>query len=513
MNKKYNNMRSKIVIIGIIGMLLTSCGEDFLNVPSQVNLTDGVYFKTENDLRAAINAVYSNLRTLYGNAYIMGESHSDNGRYLINPLYRAGIDQEDVVDFMNVPANSVSTGKYRQNYSMIAKTNKVLASVDGATISSELLRDNIKGQAYCLRAFAYFDLVQYFGSVPLHITPVTTYEGTALPLASVEDVYAQIISDLTEAIALLPVRSAQTDLGRVTKGTAQMILGNVYMVQEDYAAAETVLKAIVNSGEYKLVNDYATVFNPAQKNNSESIFEVQFRAGTDGYSSSFVYNMLPQPMVLDTVRKLTGVTDPQPLQGSEAYLIPSPDILAAYEPGDLRYGASVGVASTFYNAVSTSYPICKKYLHPHSMLNNSNDNWPVYRYAEVLLFLAEAINEQSASRTAEALTYINDAIGTSTVSIRERAGLADVVAADQAAARAAIAQERRIELAFENKRWLDLVRTGQAVSVMTAYGAAVHANETAYYFPAGWHIPTSAFAAINLLFPLPADEALYSPYF
>jgi hypothetical protein len=513
-------MRRYIFLFGIVGMLFTSCGEDFLSIPSQTALTDGVYFKTQADLQAAINGVYATLREQYTGAsatsggananYIMGEMHSDNARYIINPLFRATEAQEQVADFIQQAPNSVSTAKYRRDFRIIANANKVLSSVDAATFTNELLRDNIKGQAYCLRAFAYFDLVQYFGSVPLHLIPVTTYEGTALPLATTEELYAQIIADLSEAIALLPVRSSQTDLGRVTKGTAQMILGDVYMVQKNFAAAETILKEIVSSGEYSLVPDYAAVFDPAHKNNSESIFEIQYRAGTDGYSSTFIYGMLPRPMLNDTVKKLTNVTDPLQLDGGEAFNAPSPDIIAAYESGDLRFNVSVGYVANIYDSI---YPYCKKYLHNHTLLNNSNDNWPVYRFAEVLLDLAEAINEQSGSRTAEALAYINDPVGTSSVSIRERAGLANIVAADQASAREAIAHERRIELAFENKRWLDLVRTGQAVSVMTAYGASIRADETKYYFPTGYHLPAAAFQTIDLVWPLPADEALYSPYF
>jgi tetratricopeptide (TPR) repeat protein len=511
-------MRSKIILLGIIGMLLMSCGEDFLTIPSQTSLTDDVYYKTQEDLKAAINAVYGPLRELYTGsspvsnganaAYIMAEMHSDNARYVINTLFRATEYQEQVADCIYQASNSVSTFKYQRNYSLIANANKVLATVDGATFTDESLRENIKGQALCLRAFSYFDLVQYFGSVPLHLASVTTFEGTALPLASVNEIYTQIIADLNQAISLLPVKSQQADLGRVTKGTAQMILANVYMVQKNYADAEAVLKAIVSSGEYSLQLTYAGVFDPANKNNSESIFEIQYRAGTDGYSSTFIYGMLPRPMALDTVAKLTGVSDPLELGGGEAFDTPSPDIIAAYEPGDLRFDVTIGYVADIYDSI---YPYCKKYLHPHSLLNNSNDNWPVYRYAEVLLFLAEALNEQG--KTAEALTYINNVIGSSPVSIRSRAGLPDIVAADQASARTAIEQERRIELAFENKRWLDLVRTGRAVSVMTAYGAAIRADEAKYYFPTGYHLPAAAFQTIDLVWPLPADEALYSPYF
>ncbi len=512
-------MRNKIILLGILGTLLMSCGEDFLTISSKTALTDDVYYKTEADLKAAVNAVYAPLRVLFTGtsatseganaAYIMGEMHSDNARYIINPLFRATVNQEQVADFIHLASNSVSTFKYQRTYSVIAAANKVLSTVDAAEFKDESARNNVKGQALCLRAFSYFDLVQYFGSVPMHLEPVTTFEGTAAPLASVDQLYAQIIADLTKAIDLLPTRSNQADLGRVTKGTAQMILANVYMVQRNYALAETLLKAIVSSGEYSLMPDYAAVFNPANKNNSESIFEIQYCQGTDGYSSTFCYGMLPYPMDISTVAELTGVSDPQPLNGGEAFNVPSPDIIEAYEAGDLRFNATVGYAKDIHG---TQFPFCKKYLHPHLQFGLSNDNWPVYRYAEVLLFLAEAINEQGKP-VSEALSYLNTPVGKSPVSLRGRAGLNPIVAGSQEEARQAIAKERRIELAFENKRWLDLVRTGKAVEVMTAFGARVKANPARYYFPTGYRPSDQAFSKIELVWPLPSAEAMYTPYF
>ena len=109
-------------------------------------------------------------------------------------------------------------------------------------------------------------------------------------------------------------------------------------------------------------------------------------------------------------------------------------------------------------------PYIKKYCHVHALSGNTDDNWPVYRYAETLLFLAEACNEQNKS--TEALNYLNQ--------VRQRAGLADCTVSGQDAIREAIFQERRVELAFENKRWLDLVRSGKAEEVMKAYGLDVH---------------------------------------
>jgi hypothetical protein len=516
MNKIKQNMKRNIISIGILVFLLSACGEDFLDIPSKTSLTSKIYFETEDDYLSAINGTYVPLREMYAGStptseganglYILAEMHSDNARYIYNPDFRATVNQENATNFITEASNTISTFQYRMNYRIIARANQILATIDEAEIS-ESTKNNIEGQALFLRAFSYFNLVQYFGSVPIHLEPVTTIEETALPLSGVEEVYQQIEDDATQAINLLPLKS-ETDPGRVTKGSATMLLANVHMVEKDYAEAETLLKNIVNSGEYALMADYAQVFDPLNKNNSESVFEIQYREGTEGYSSTFCYSFLPYPLSLDTVAELTGVSDPNALTAGEGFNAPSPELIGSYETGDLRLDATIGYTTT---TTGSRFPYCKKYLHTHSLLNQSNDNWPVYRYAEVLLFLAEAINEQN--RPAEALTYINDVVGSSPVSIRGRAGLASITASSQTEVREAIENERRVELALENKRWLDLVRTGKATDVITAYGANIVANPENYYFPAGISPPPAAFTEIDLLWPLPADESMYTDYF
>ena len=152
---------------------------------------------------------------------------------------------------------------------------------------------------------------------------------------------------------------------------------------------------------------------------------------------------------------------------------------------------------------SCGFKDIKKYCHAHALTNNTNDNWPVYRYSEVLLFLAEALNEQD--KTDEALPYLNK--------VRNRVGLDDSQATGKEAVRKAILQERRVELAFENKRWLDLTRSGEVETVMKAYGERVKSNPSAYYFPAGYSVAPNSYTDIRILFPLPASEAALSPYF
>jgi starch-binding outer membrane protein, SusD/RagB family len=194
-----------------------------------------------------------------------------------------------------------------------------------------------------------------------------------------------------------------------------------------------------------------------------------------------------------------GTSNPQPLD-AEGNNIPTPDIIAAYEPGDLRKDASVGFITLNGSARSNKvYPYIKKYVKTHALHNNTGTNWPVYRYAEVLLFLAEALNEQGKS--AEAATYLNQ--------VRKRAGLGEA----SGDLREAIYKERRVELAFENKRWFDLVRTGRAIDVITAYGNRIKANPQAYYYPEGSAPRSHAFSNIKVFYPLPADEAALSPHF
>ncbi len=491
-------MNLKPLLAAFLLLTLAACEDKFLAIPSQTALTTGTYFQTQADFQSAVNGIYAPLRGLYNQAFVMGEMHSDNTRYIYNPSDRGQADIENITDFILLSTNGVAGGKYVTNYAVISRANQVLSLIDAATFD-QTVRNQFKGEALYLRAMAYLDLVQYFGQVPLHLKPVTDRGQTALPLASVDTVYTRIITDARLAATLLPNKATQT-AGRATSGAAQTLLGNVYLIRKQYADAETVLKSVVSSGNYSLLPNYASAFDPANKNSSESVFEIQYQAGTDGYASSFIYQFLPRPMSAATVGTLTGVSNPQGLLALEAFNTPTPDLIAAYETGDKRKDISIGYAPVLDG---TQYPYAKKYLHTHSQFGITNDNWPVYRYAEVLLFLAEALNEQG--KTSDASALLNQ--------VRTRAGLAGTTAAGQSALRDAIARERRVELAFENKRWLDLVRTGQAVPVMTAYGAKVKANPRAYYFSAGVSPLSAAYATISLTFPLPASEAQLSPYF
>jgi tetratricopeptide (TPR) repeat protein len=502
-------MKKYILAILVTGFALTGC-EDFLTVVPETQLSSATFFKNQTDFEQAVNAAYVPLRTIINDrAWLLSEMHSDNTYYARNVLFGATDNQEDLADF-SVPesngttANTHVLNQWRQDYLMISRANQILVLIDDVDFDAAA-KANVKGQALFLRAYAYFELARYFGSVPLHLTPVTVRGEAALPLATEVEVYNQIIADLQAAVPLLPNKSKQAP-GRVTEGAARTLLANVYMNQKKWAEAEQILTPVLTQG-YGLMTNYEMAFpgNTANKNNMESVFEVQFLEGAAGLNGNFIYQFMPRPISASELTPIMGTSNAQNIDG-EGNNIPTPDIIAAYEEGDLRKEASIGnvfLAGSF--RADKNYPYIKKHAKQHSQHNNTGTNWVVYRYAEVLLFMAEVLNEQG--KTGEAIGYLNQ--------IRQRAGLENTTAAGQVAVREAIFKERRVELAFENKRWFDITRTDRIQEIIVPYGQRIIANPLDYYYPpiAGAVPRSNAFTNIKKFYAYPAAESDLSPNF
>jgi len=504
----------KIFSLIIFSMLINmaSCKKDYLNLTPPTQLTTANFFTNADQFQQALIGTYQSLRDWANpGSWLMGESRTDNTRYDFNPANRAVaiLERENIVDWTNDAVNTQTKSKYTADYVGIERANIILDQIDKANIDAAT-KNSIAGEAEVLRAFFYFDLVQFFGAVPLNLHQITSPAEAFFPRSPVADVYAVIVSDLTDAIKRLPATVTFPQSGRVTIGTAKMLLANVYMVQKKYAEAEVLLTAVTQLG-YKLNASYANAFSTTNKNSVESIFEVQYQQGAaNGQYSSFIYNFIP-PVANSTV--ITGVNT-NTLNLPCGQNVPTQDLISDYETGDTRLDATVGVIEGHYDGsanfvadalksvVGYTTPagkvakiFAKKYLHASTTAGQTDDNWPVYRYADALLMLAEAINEQG--RPGAALPYLNQ--------VRTRAGLAASTQTDQVLLRAAIAHERRIELALENKRWTDLLRTGQAIPVMTAFAAKVKVDT---------RIPANAYTNIDanhLLFPIPATEIQVNP--
>ncbi len=493
-------MKIRLIAIGILFCMLSAC-DNFLDIAPETSLSSDSFFRTQTDFEQAVGGIYAPLQGLYNQDWILNEMRSDNTFFIYNIAQRGGKQQEDPATFTVETNNTYTLGKWTNNYLIISRANQVLSKMEEASFETSV-KNNLKGQALFLRAFAYFDLVKNFGGVPLFLQPATSYKETFQPRAEVAAIYKQIVTDASEAAKLLPSKAAA--VGRATAGAAYTLLADAYINQKAWAEAETALKTVTTLG-YSLLPNYGDIFKPTNKGNSEMIFDVQYAEGT----SQTIFNALPYLFIpiLSDPSVITGVK-PATQQTYGGFNVPTSDLLAAYEDTlkDQRFAASIGFYTGASPLIGIKYqrtPYIKKYLHPHSVYGQTAENGPIYRYAEVLLMLAEAANEQN--RLSDALGYLNQ--------VRKRAGLPDVTSTSQADLRAKILKERQIELAFENKRWRDLVRTGQAVTVMSAIGAKVKANPQAYYYPTGSAPITTAFnvSERDLLYPIPVSEIIINP--
>jgi len=370
----------------------------------------------------------------------------------------------------------------------------------------EEAKKRISGETLFLRAFFYFDLVTHYGGVPLYIEEVVSEQTAYLPRSSEDEIYTQIIEDLQNAITMLPVAATFPSTGRASQGAAKMLLARAYMSKptRDYAAAESALIDITNMN-YSLWDNYADVFLTSNKNGKESIFEIQYKAGDESQQSMFIYYMFPKT---SSTALLTGTPDNNITNGG--WDVPTQNLLDSYEAGDLRLSASVKIIEGTLNGGSENYdpvtilaireigdytpepdkvyfPYIAKYVHgPYSKPFNTGENWPVYRYADALLLLSECLVQEGKS--SDALPYINQ--------VRIRAGLPNLTEAtiDN------VLNERRHELAFENQRWTDLIRTGKAIEIMTPYGVQM---KSMYDF-----LPDRSFEITEnrLIYPIPYRE-------
>ena len=448
-------------------LAITSCKKDFLDLTDPTRKTADKFYQTEDQVQQAVSGAYSSLQDHVNSQYVFAEMSSDNTTIQLNPSDRGQTDRVEAFEFWNVTATNVNIADlYNQSYNALYNINVALSKIEGITAISDKKKAQFKGELQFMRAYYYFNLVRYFGPVVLMTEPLVNSSDAFKTVRSPEnEVYAQIIKDLTDAAANLPLKSEYTgaDIGRASKGAALGLLGKVYLTMKDYPKAESTLRQILPLG-YILVNDYASVFDPNNKNNSESLFEIQYQGGNNlGEWSSFIYTFAP--------RGSDGAVTGFPTSRPTGWNIPTKNIIAEFEPNDKRKAVSLKEGYTNAGGTFVAVPFVNKYNHPHTIEGRTDDNWPVLRYSDVLLMLAEAINEQSGP--GNAYQYIN--------LVRSRAGLAGLSGLNQETFRTAIRHERRVELAFENDRWFDLKRAftnAQMVLILNAHGQAEKAAPT-----------------------------------
>lgn len=476
----------------LIAVLLAIAGfhacKEKLDVLDENNPTTESYFKTAAELQNGVNAIYSSLRSgsLVGREWFFlhdmrsGET-APGGPQLEAP--RA----ELLLQTNGAPSNSVLTSVWNGAYQMINRANTALSKAPGVT-DNTALRDQLVGEAKFLRAWAYYELVSQWGDVPLYTETVsspTGYKGKS----PAQEIYTLIISDLTEAAQALPVAPSQQ--GRVTRGTANALLGRVLIQKGDYAAAKEALLKVVNSGRYKLVDNFlhnfdGDVMSNGQKVatghefNEESVFEVAFvDKGDNNFNWGYTGEGISQPVstvhnqeygivwgnVIPSNRLLEEFEADDP-RYKYTFYEPGDNILTfeGTKPGKTLTAVDINVQPSSRNGV-TLKRVFRKYsiydwddngFHP------GGNNQRVIRYAEVLLMLAEC--EAELGTFAKAAEYIN------AVRARPSVNMPPVTLTSKNQALRAVMHERAVELGIEKVNNTDILRwrkKGYFPSVMT----------------------------------------------
>lgn len=490
--------RIKNLIVIFTTLVLTSSCEGFLDKTDPTVLVVDRFYRNEAEIEQAVNGVYALLQDYFNNHWQFTEYISDNTTLQFNVGDRGQGPSLEALEYWQYNSGTGNISSlYNNSYYIIANINTLLDKLAQAEIDQEV-KDQAIGQVKFIRAYIYFDLVRFFGDVIVIDTPIQNPEEAFLASRKPEDeVYQFILADLQDAVQKLPERYSADQTGKATLAAGLTLLAKVYLTQNQYSDCLTTLNKILPLG-YSLVGNYEDIFKTDNKNNSESIWEIQYLGlNTGGVGSSFIYTFAP--------RLSNGSVINFPGQNGAGWNIPTHEIISLYEEGDKRKDASLKEGYIDQSGEWVAVPFINKYNHEHAVRGVSDDNWPVYRYSDVLLMLAETINETSGP-TAEAYGYLN--------MVRQRAGLSALSGLDKEGLRSAILKERRIELAFENHRWFDLKRTHsdtELIELLQAHGQSEIASPTTDRGGIPFSNGDYQIEAYQLLFPIPADQIRINP--
>ncbi len=445
-------------------MPFTGC-EKFLDEQPRSSIGKEGFFQTQADALSAVNAVYSALSGHYnGNAWYFGDVSTEVAS---RGELTGGLD---VMDYTS--ADPVFRDFWTSMYQGINYANNVIRWIPEMEFDQGL-KDRYVAEARFLRALFYFELVRAFGGVPLIEQPTQGMENNSLPRAGVDEVYASIVADLTQASGTLPPTYGAADRGRATKGASQALLAKVQLTRGNWTEARTAAQSVITDKQYALFDNFADVFKIANENGKEHIFSVQYtsgnvRGGGSSLTSSFASrnpNILKNGAIAGTaIAAERGFYDAVPNHYRKRI-----SMVSAFPS---VYYPEITVSGT-----AQAGPAPMKYWDAGFGLAIGGDaNWMVLRYADVLLMLAEAENELSGPTTAayEAINAVRkrarDENGDRVDDASELAELPDLAGLSKEAFREAVWEERRMELCFEGHHRWDLLRTGRFVEVLKASG-------------------------------------------
>lgn len=487
----------KILSTVFIAVAFASCNE--LDLEPEGVITRQQFFKTDADATAAVTGVYQALtytegeQSLYGrNLYFLTDMGSD---------YAAAGSSASNYHVQSISRLAIEAGNdrvalvWKQIYNGINRANIAIDNIPGITGGDADLRQRLTNEAKFIRALLYFNVVRLWGDAPLVLHEAGELKNEILKAgrSGKDEIYAQIISDLTDALALPPTYAA-ADRGRPTGGAARALLANVYLTLKEWTKArETAQDIITNADlyEYRLVDDFGDLFTkPDRKNGPEHVFSIQFENGQNGTSGS-TGNTLTSVSYFGTVP-----TEPADIPASDeiGYNRFIDNGVIKDTRRDVSYLKQAGTY-IFPRALFIKY--VSDINKPYQQRSGDPVNFPLIRYSEVLLILAEALNEENNGPVPEAYEAINQvrrrAFGELPYTQPSSKPGVDLSGLDVNGFRKAIQDERLFEFVQEGKRWFDLVRWGILVEEVSK-------------------VPfKSAVSEHNYLYPIPQDQRDLNP--
>lgn len=480
------NKKIKLVFIFMTSLfILGSCSDEYLDNAKIYAEDSESFFNSETDYYNALVAAYDPLQSTFVNV-LMGEIASNN-------TLCGGESATDVPGYQQVDdmTHSPINGQLQSLWSwMYGGVNRAAFIIEFQDKTDFTGKEVLIGEARFLRAYYNFELVKWFGDIP--IKPEGRFalgDEKTIPRSPKADVYALIEQDLEYAIANLSYTAPQ--IGRATKGSAEALLGKVYLFQDKFNEASAVLENVIKNGGYTLESDYNKIFEFAGENGTGAVFEIQY---TDTQGAGFGCLQCSEGNVAVGFQGVRGYQGDLFTSGF-SFNVPTQEVVDEFEAGDNRkevaildinaWSASTGAAFTtgyehtgYFNR---KYIPRKRNSDAAGDLNLTNpNNYRAIRFADVLLMAAEAFNRKPSPDDAKAKTYLN--------SVRERAfGNADNnITTTGTNLTAAIYKERRVELVGEGHQFFDLVRTGRGTQI------------------------TGFTAGKNEVFPIPLEEIQFS---
>ncbi len=484
---KKNIIYHLLIIFVISGtVFLSSCNEDeFLNRYPLDTPSPEVFFVNEASARMAVTAAYQPWRnsahSYRRDLVIMSDALSDDAYW--RPSRGASISfSQWQIHSGDGTANQYWNFAYQSVNAANYAIHNIPILLDRGLTQAQI--DPYIAEAHFMRGFSYMFLTTFFGDVPLHDRPRSSFDEFEQPRASVADIYSQIIADFTIARDKLPETQPSAFTGAPTKATAAAYLAKAYLYNQQYAEAETAARAAINTAEatgYSLIDDYESIFTHENEGNPELLFYIQFIDNNRDFGNNYM------------IQRITRETPPEFIHvygmAGWGYALPTRDLFDAYEPGDPRLDVTIHYPGTIYGIYSAGTP----FTYEHRTYNEQGEivtyektytdgdpidydyRWsptgmnvkkltrnvghlqdvysdgldvPLMRMADLYLILAEALAEQGKD---EALVWVNHVRARTTVNMPPKT-------TEDGTLRDLVRHERRVELAMEGQRIWDLLR-------------------------------------------------------